>query len=341
MMKHVEITLGVARHDQSDPIRSRAAEPLSIAATVHMPHSLSNPPIVMFAIPGGGYARGYFDMHFPGHTGYSQVEHHTERGIIVIAIDPLGVGTSSIGDLARISFEDLASTYHATVRQITERLKAGSLTIELAALAEFVTVGIGQSMGGCITILTQARYGTFDAVAPLGYSAIHTVLPQRTRAETTHAIEALQRFADEGAPDTDTIARSSTHIPDWVYPFHWEDVPDDILACDMQGGYPLRKTVPSFGSATLPACALHMMVPGAVAVEAAAIQVPVLIGMGERDVCPNPHAEPAAYTTSRDVSLFIVPRMAHMHNFAGTRRCLWDRLVHWCGAVASERGSIL
>jgi pimeloyl-ACP methyl ester carboxylesterase len=136
-----------------------------------------------------------------------------------------------------------------------------------------------------------------------------------------------------------SVADSSTHIEDFVYPFHWEDVPKDILAADMAGGYPLRKTVPPFGSATVPTCALQMMAPGCVAEEAAAITVPVLIGVGERDVCPTPLAEPTAYSSARDVSVYIVPGMAHMHNFATTRHLLWDRLVAWSRlAVTASSG---
>ena len=103
-----------------------------------------------------------------------------------------------------------------------------------------------------------------------------------------------------------SVLESSLHVADFVYPFHWEDVPNDILDADMSGGYPLRKTSPPFGSLTVPTCALQMMAPGCVATEAAAIEVPVLIGMGERDVCPDPHAEPSAYKRSRDVSLYVV-----------------------------------
>jgi pimeloyl-ACP methyl ester carboxylesterase len=60
-----------------------------------------------------------------------------------------------------------------------------------------------------------------------------------------------------------------------------------------------------------------------------AIEVPVLIGVGERDVCPNPWAEPAAYSRSGDIALLVVPRMAHMHNFAPTRELLWQRIADW------------
>jgi pimeloyl-ACP methyl ester carboxylesterase len=78
-----------------------------------------------------------------------------------------------------------------------------------------------------------------------------------------------------------------------------------------------------------------MMTPGVIAAEAAAVKVPVLIAVGERDVCPEPHAEPTAYRGSSDVSLFIAPRMAHMHNFASTRALLWSRIASWSRRVAA------
>ena len=53
--------------------------PLQVAATVYLPDpaTLGPRPLVMFASPGGGYTRGYFDLRFDGHEGYSQAEYHT------------------------------------------------------------------------------------------------------------------------------------------------------------------------------------------------------------------------------------------------------------------------
>ena len=76
-----------------------------------------------------------------------------------------------------------------------------------------------------------------------------------------------------------------------------------------------------------------MMTPGSVAAEAAAIDVPVLIGCGERDVVPDPWAEPTAYRASSRVSVVVVPRMAHMHNFARTREQLWRAVNHFATGV--------
>jgi len=61
----------------------------------------------------------------------------------------------------------------------------------------------------------------------------------------------------------------------------------------------------------------------------------VLIANGERDTCPEPHKEPGAYSASPDVSMVIVPTMAHMHNFASTRETLWRRLRDWSQMLAS------
>ncbi len=57
---------------------------------------------MVFAMPGGGYSRGYFDMEFEGHSGYSQAAHHVERGLVVVSIDHLGVGESTpeVADVA-------------------------------------------------------------------------------------------------------------------------------------------------------------------------------------------------------------------------------------------------
>jgi hypothetical protein len=60
--------------------------------------------------------------------------------------------------------------------------------------------------------------------------------------------------------------------------------------------------------------------------------------MGERDVVPDPRGEVRAYGSSPSVDLYIGPKMAHMHNFAGTRQLLWQRLQAWGEWVAVSAG---
>jgi hypothetical protein len=56
---------------------------------------------------------------------------------------------------------------------------------------------------------------------------------------------------------------------------------------------------------------------------------------GERDVVPDPWLEPKAYKACTDVSVFVCPRMGHMHNFAGTRQLLWRRIESFGNGVAA------
>jgi pimeloyl-ACP methyl ester carboxylesterase len=80
-----------------------------------------------------------------------------------------------------------------------------------------------------------------------------------------------------------------------------------------------------------------MVSPGTVALEAASITVPVLSATGERDVVPDPWAEPKAFKSSTDISVYVCPRMGHMHNFASTRHSFWQRIHAWGNGVAQLR----
>lgn len=299
-----------------------------IAATAHLPPAGRLSGVVIFAAPGGGYSRGYYDMAFDGHDDYSQAAHHTAHGHIVIAYDHLGVGDSATADLVRLTIEDIADANHGAVSELKDRIRSGTLAAGFPALPCAFHVGLGQSMGGGVSIIMQARHRTFDAIGVLGYSAVHTVLPQRT-SEARETAQAQYQYSRRTAPEELSVERSSAGVPDFLYPFHWEDVPADIVDADMRGGYPVRRSAPPFGSLTIPNCVVAMMGPGFVRDDAARIEAPVFLGYGERDVSVAPHAEPAAFAAAKDISLIVVPRMAHMHNFAGTRHLLWDRLSAW------------
>jgi len=67
---------------------------VELATTVCLPDQprSGKQPIVLFAFPGGGYFRHYFDLdlsHLPGCEGasYSQADHHLASGIIVVTCD--------------------------------------------------------------------------------------------------------------------------------------------------------------------------------------------------------------------------------------------------------------
>jgi hypothetical protein len=141
-----------------------------------------------------------------------------------------------------------------------------------------------------------------------------------------------------GAGTLVALAADSGEHP-FAWSFHYDDEPPEIVEADLSAASGLlpEADLPPWRSSTTPACGMYMLAPGTVASEAAAITVPVLIGVGERDVVPNPWLEPGAYKSARDVSFFVCPRMAHMHNFATTRELLWQRIHSWGTHVARQR----
>ena len=281
-----------------DVSRAAGLDGVETAATIHLP--AETPRALVFAFPGRGYARAYYDLGLAG--GYSQAAHHTARGLAVIACDHLGVGESSLPDLTRLTMEQLAAANHATVESILDRLRAGSLSEGLDPIRPRLVVGIGQSMGGCLLTVQQARNRTFDAVAILGWSGHQTVLPVPPGALPLQ-VPGVGRGADPSTypPRTNTAA-------DLRYAYHWEDVPESIAVPDTEWAVGNGSgTMPAWRSSTGPEVSRTMLSPGVVAEEAAAIAAPIFLGVAERDVCPNPRGEPSAYRSARDITLFIQP----------------------------------
>ena len=279
-----------------------------VAATAHLPASdvLPSRPTVLVAVPGSGYGRRYYDIAEPG---YSQAEHHTALGTIVVAVDPLGVGDSDVPPLETTTMATVAATTHEVVTTIVSRLRAGALAPGYPAVSPSAVVGLGQSMGGFIVIGTQAAHRTFDAIAALG-SAL-----SGTRLAT--APDAAPVDVPPGTPPDEAAALILAHV-DWRYNFHWEDELPALVEADVAAGLPIRHTAPPWGSLTSPGLVNTLITAEAIAPAAAAIDVPVLLGSGERDVVGPAAEELAALTSATDISWVVFPRMAHMHNFAGT-----------------------
>jgi hypothetical protein len=165
------------------------------------------------------------------------------------------------------------------------------------------------------------------SIAILGSSMVCTRLPSPIDGK-------VLRFAG----DADPIESSMKLLmeADWRYGFHWEDVPEHLVSVDVASKPPTFGAVAPWGSATVPNIGA-LVLPGVIAREAAAIDVPVLIAMGERDVWQDSLREIAAFQSANDLSLSIIPRMADIHNFAGKRRRMWRRIDAFVYQAAAHR----
>jgi hypothetical protein len=311
-------------------------EPATIAATVHLPAAdrLVDPPVVCFARAGAGFTRHYFTDDLPGPASGAQAAWHAARGWVFVSVDHLGVGASSTHhDPGRLDHATLTAVAHAADAEVLARLAAGTLHADLPPVADPVVLGIGQSMGGALLIAQQARHRTYDGIGVLGYSAVHTSaatrpgfpplvlpwIPRHDRYDDEAAVLNAARVvaAAEAAGEFDFLEAIS-----WV--FHFDDVDPAAAAIGRWNaeGY-------------LPVIVASVTTPGVVASEAAAIDVPVLVAMGERDGVVDPKGEPRAYLSAGSVDVFVCPRMAHMHNFAGTRALFWQKIDTWARWVTA------
>jgi pimeloyl-ACP methyl ester carboxylesterase len=303
-----------------------------IATSVYLPagDALPRRPAALVVMPGGGYGRRYFDLPVPG---FSQAEHHARQGTVVVAIDHLGVGDSSVPPTEVTTLPTVAAANHAAVVTVLGRLRAGTLAPGVPPLDLACVVGAGQSLGGHALAGMQAGHRTFDGVAMLGSSMAGTTMPLRPGAPEV-------AVPDGATPEQESLLVLANTDWNWVY--HWQEAPlppeaASLVAADIAAGLPARRSLTEWGSLTYPGYGAAMMLPGVMAAEAARIDVPLLLVTGERDVCRPPAEEIAMLKAATDISVFVVPRAGHMHNFAATRTLLWERLDEFVTHVARTK----
>ncbi|HEX7094392.1 MAG TPA: hypothetical protein VF183_00815, partial [Acidimicrobiales bacterium] len=82
---------------------------------------------------------------------------------------------------------------------------------------------------------------------------------------------------------------------------------------------------------------LSSMIPGSLRPDIDQVDVPLFVGVGEHDITGPPHAIPAVFPGSSDVTLFVLRDAGHNHNVAPSRELLWDRLAQWARSVPLPR----
>jgi hypothetical protein len=307
------------------PERAQSGAPVTVAATVVAdPAKVAAQPTVVFAVPGGTYHRRYWDLQPPGRSGYSQAEWMADRGVIFVASDYLGGGDSSRPDDGDfMTLEVAADAAHAVYQRIRGELKAGSVDTQLAPITDGTYIGMGQSLGGFITMIQQGRYADYAGVAILGASPIVIAhIPHHRQLEGISTDERRRMIMEDNAKTSGLAELPMYHgAPRDVLRdiFHVKDIEDDLLAYDEEQCHTLISRVTGVDG----------MTPGYAQPFAEGIESPVFLGWGDVDVSTDPHLEPGAYPRARHVTLAVIEHMAHMHNFADTRERLWEDLFAW------------
>jgi alpha-beta hydrolase superfamily lysophospholipase len=326
-------------------------EAAHIAATVILPEVMPQLPVIAFAKPGGSYTRSYYTHDLPGPASGAQADFHADRGWIFVAMDHLGTGESSRHDPQRLDFAHCTRAALAAEQQVLTRLANGGLRPGLPPVLQPVRIGLGQSTGGSMAIVQQALHRCYDGLAVLGFSAVFNQ-PATAPGEAPVVSPWYSRNAAPGEADTAINAaalsaaqREAAGQSAWAslaWSFHYDDVAAEVVERDLAHYHaivakspapPDARREPWNAYATPEEAARFVLTPGVVASEAAAITVPVLAAMGERDLVVDPLGEARAYRSAPSFDLFVCPRLGHMHNFGGTRALFWERIHRfgeWC-----------
>jgi pimeloyl-ACP methyl ester carboxylesterase len=286
----------------------------SIAVDVHEPAGLHAGPVVCVCLPGGGMSRGYFDLQPPPELGnFSMARHLRDRGFVVVTVDPPAVGESDTPDDGYTLPPDVVADVNAfAIDQVLTRWP------------DALPIGVGHSAGALLTVVQQARHRTYGALGLLGFG------------DGGHPRFELRAKELEAGSDADDLRAA---IVDLTRERFGRPLPRGSTATSefLLGGMPVPDPVldalGSVRSALLAVVGLTSMIPGSVAREMAAVDVPVFLGLGEHDIAGDPQRIPACFTGSPDVTLYVLPGAGHNHNVAPDREVLWDRFATWAGEI--------
>jgi pimeloyl-ACP methyl ester carboxylesterase len=325
---HTKIPLEVAVGDILGSDR-----PLSIRGWARLPGSEPGPiRALVYCLAGGGCATPYFDLQVEGFDGYSMAEYFCDRGAVVVAFDHPGIGDSDpVADPFAITPSLVAKCHDRAVREVGERLAAGTLAPEVAAVVEPMVVGLGHSMGGLIAVVAQGLCQSFDALVVLGHSGtgMPEVLTEAELQVTTGMADVL-----EIEEKIQMLARVRFAVPSEVPrkqpgrgAFFADDVPKEVQQAFARAGVPLLFT-----------CGLTAMIPNSAGTQAASIEVPVFLGFGDHDFTADRYRSMSLFRSASYSSVYLLAESGHCHNQASSRAQLWGRLLDWIGHLRDGEG---
>ena len=301
--------------------------PLHIAAELFAPVTLASPAVALFCLPGGGMNRRYYDLQADDDS-FSFARQMTARGFIVVVLEHLGVGDSSRpSDSYALTPERITQANAEATAAVLQQLRDGSLLPQFGPLPMLRSVGVGHSMGAMFTITQQAAHGQHAAIAVLGFS---------TRGLPEYVSPKVIELAKEPALIRAQVADRARKMFVADYP---EIKPSPAANSIFAGNKADPRGVEAIKAARaplLPVPAFFSMVPNNVGPEAAQVAVPVFIGVGDKDMVGPPHAVPAAFTASQDVTLYIQPGAGHSHFLFASRTQLFQRLSDWVRTVVAH-----
>lgn len=296
---------------------AEGGEPITLALDLYRPERLAARPVLFWCVPGGGVTRDYYDLRDPAapeDDGFSFAAAMAAAGHIVVTVDPAGVGESTRpADGYMLTTEAVAEGNARALVKLRAVPVAG-----LPSLADLPLIGTGHSAGAMIDVVHQAATRDFDAMALFCFGTAG--LPEYM--DDTHRAAIAE--PDGGRSRIVELARARFGTEPYLpAPVHDKDTPS---------GRALKRVM----DRVLANIGMHAMLPGNVAKELAALDVPVFLSVGDRDMTGPPHLLPRDYAACPDFTLHVVPTSGHHVFVAPGADRLFRRFIHWADGLPSD-----
>ncbi|HXN62627.1 MAG TPA: alpha/beta fold hydrolase [Acidimicrobiales bacterium] len=299
-----------------------------ISIDLFVPDDLVPRPLLWVCVPGGGMSRRYFDLAVSGQNGaFSMARHLASGGDLVVAVDPPGVGESdSPDDGYTLSAQVVADVVAAAVQSLETKLGSkGVEGVELGSAVVRAKIGLGHSAGALLVACQQARHGSYDALALLGFSA--SGLP-----EVLNEVEL--RFVNRPKALAAVVAdlsreRFGDPLPQWSNSAGDEHELDSASA-------EVDVALADASSKLLALVGMTAIVPGSVQPELDVLRLPIFAALGEHDLAGKLDVLPGQLPACPDLTLFLLVGAGHNHSVAPNRQILWKRVMRWAASVSPE-----
>jgi pimeloyl-ACP methyl ester carboxylesterase len=314
------------------------------------------PRAVLVCFPGGGMTRRYFDLPVPG---YSFARYAADHGFLIVLADHPGTGDSDAPDDGwSLTPGAVASIEAAAVDRALAMLQAGDVD-GIAPLAPTATViGVAHSMGAHLLIHQAARLRR-ESCGPPSPGGAPPDPPARLRRESCglYAGLVLLGWAGHGLPEyldpadlvlgeldaTDPAAFARELVASarrrFNEPFPVMQRGGSRLLVNNAASLPddVRQALLDVRAPLLAVCGHASMIPGTARRAAAAVDVPVFLGVGEHDIATSHHLIPNEFPASDDITLYVLPGAGHNQNVEPRREELWKRVTSWADQLAARR----
>jgi alpha-beta hydrolase superfamily lysophospholipase len=310
------------RFDVSEAVDLPGSHQIAVSVVAPAAFGQAGDATVLCCLPGGSLSRKYWDLEVDGDRRFSFAEFMAARGFATLAIDHLGVGASTQPDDGyALDLMRLARANQAALTQATARLRAGDASEGRPPLAPLRSMGVGHSMGSCMTVVQQAHHAPHAGIVLMSFT---------TRGLPHFLNEGERAFA--GDPHG---ARAK--LPELIRARFGTPAPAPPSGAGHEAAYAVGTAPPEAllalrqaATALAAGPGILSMIPGAFGPEAAAIDVPVFLAVGDHDLHSAEHAS-EEFPHSPEVVAYTLPDCWHCHNVANTRERLWSRIARWIG----------